>query len=140
MPDGSRVHVRQAESWCNGCEAFVMSELVQSLPELKEEVAELAATKKERSIGRPLSARLADARLRLQWRKKRHDPPRCLQCASTDIVFVSNAREFVHPQTGERVVRSDFGFVDTAPWHADFSPEGLPLAQGNEDRTMASGY
>ncbi len=37
--------------------------------------------------------------------------------------------EFTHSATGERVVVGSIGFADTAPWYAEFSPEGEPLAE-----------
>src|SRR5262249_55715999 len=75
-------------------------------------------------IGITVGDRLAELQLRIQWRQSRRSPPRCLECGSTAIVPIPGAGEFLHPETGERVVVVSSGWADCAPWFAEFSPEG----------------
>jgi hypothetical protein len=65
-----------------------------------------------------------ETELRINWRRNRTSPPKCLHCGSTNIMPIPDAKEFAHPITGERVVVAGCGFVSTDEWHAEFTPEG----------------
>ena len=75
-------------------------------------------------IGTPVGQRIAETQLRINWRRNRISPPKCLQCGLSDIVPVPTDGEFQHPQTGERVVVASSGWMSTDQWHAEFTPEG----------------
>jgi hypothetical protein len=133
LDDGSKLHVEQAPAWCRSCRAFVVAESLQSIEELERAMGELQAGQTERLqllafIGKTVEEAMTELQKRLQWRRSRCIPPRCLHCGSVAIVPIPWSGEFAHPETGEQVVTGDSGFADTAPWFADFSPEGDQLA------------
>src|SRR5262249_6046634 len=76
----------------------------------------------------PVADRVAELLRYLDWRRGRQSPPHCLECGAVDPIPIPASGEFVHPGTGERVVVGDWGWADTAPWFAEFSPEGERLA------------
>ena len=109
MPDGSLLHVRQKVCWCPVCEQLDMAEQIPSLVELEAELAKLLDPDEEqlRLIAftqEPLEELISEARARIEWRRHRKSPARCLRCGSTDLTHIPDQNEFPHPKTGERVV------------------------------------
>jgi hypothetical protein len=135
LADGSKLHILQQSAWCPVCKRFVVAEEVPSIASLEEEIARYRSADPDTlltwafvSDGAPVAERVAELLRYIEWRKRRQSPPRCLECGSVDPVPVPMSGEFAHPNTGERVVVGSSGFADTAPWFADFSPEGLQIA------------
>lgn len=132
LPDGSLLHVRQQECWCPNCDCFLMAEEVPTLAELEAELVRLMNPDEELRqvvafLEVPIEKRIEDARRRIEWRRTRKAPPKCLHCGSSNITILPHldeSQEFNHPKTGERVVVAGRGFSDDAPWHAEFTPEG----------------
>lgn len=129
LATGDLLHVRQTECWCSTCKRIDMAERVESLDELQSELERLQHPDEDESrmiafIGVPIEKRIAETELRINWRRDRISPPKCLHCGSTDITRIPDADEFRHPKTGERVVVAGRGFASTAEWHAEFTPEG----------------
>jgi hypothetical protein len=141
LPDGTKLPILQNPAWCPDCRAFIVAEDVPPVESLTEEIRKLEAGDPESlqiwafvSNGEPIEARVTELHRRIQWRQGRKSPPRCLYCGSTAVVPIPWNGEFAHPQTGDRVVVDQSGFADTAPWFADFSPEGEQIAGENEGK------
>jgi hypothetical protein len=137
LADGSRLHVLQQPAWCAACGRFVIAEQVPSVEELEEEIGRYRSADPETlqkwafvSNGAPVAERIAELLRYVVWRNGRHSPPRCLECGAVNPVPIPIVGELTHPGTGERVAVSASGSADTAPWFAEFSPEGerLPVA------------
>ena len=45
---------------------------------------------------------------------------------------------FPHPRTGERVEEASSGWADTEPWLAEFSPEGIKLADPRVGKSLST--
>jgi hypothetical protein len=136
LADGSKLHILQQQAWCAACRRFVVAEEVPSVEALEEEIARYRSGDPETlrmwlfvSNGTPVADRVAELLRYVEWRKGRQSPPRCLACGMADPVPIPTSGEFAHPGTGERVVVGSSGFADTAPWYAEFSPEGEQLAE-----------
>ena len=129
MSDGTLLHVHQTEAWCPDCDCILMAEHVQSIEELQSELDRLLNPDEEelffiQFIGTPIEDRIVEAERRIQWRRSRTSPAKCLQCGSTQIVALPAQEEFTHPKTGERVKVSGHGFASTTIWEARFTTEG----------------
>lgn len=132
LPDGSLLHVRQRECWCQVCDSFLFAEDVPPLEALETELARLMIPDEELRqalafLEVSIEERIEDTQQRIEWRRTRKSPPKCLHCGSTNITILPNlqeSEEFRHPKTGERVVVAGRGFSDAAPWHAEFTAEG----------------
>jgi hypothetical protein len=136
LADGSKLHILQQPAWCRACRRFVVAEEVPAVEALEEEIARYRSADPDTirkwafiSNGAPVAERIAELLRYVEWRKGRQSPPRCLECGTASPVPVPMDGEFSHPGTGERVVVGSSGFADTAPWHAEFSPEGEQLAE-----------
>jgi hypothetical protein len=81
------------------------------------------------SNGEPVDRRIEELRQRIEWRKMRRNPPRCLECGAFDAVAIPMGGEFRHPETGELVKELSSGFADTEAWIAEFTPEGDRIAE-----------
>jgi hypothetical protein len=90
------------------------------------------------SNGAPVETRVAELLRYITWRKGRKSPPHCLECGAINPVPIPVSGEFAHPQTGERVVTGSSGWADTAPWEAEFTPEGEPLAGNPTAKSQVS--
>jgi hypothetical protein len=135
LADGSTLHILQQPAWCPVCRRFVIAESVPGVEQLEEEIARFRSADPDTlqmwafaSDGGPVTERVAELLRYIEWRKGRQSPPRCLECGAVGPVPVPMSGEFVHPGTGERVVAGRSGFADTAPWFAEFSPEGERFA------------
>jgi hypothetical protein len=139
LADGTKLPILQQPAWCPACGRFVIAEWVPSTEELEEEISKFrsadrdtlqmwAFVSNEASVGE----RIAELTRRIEWRRARQSPPRCLECGSLGSVPIPATGEFSHPHTGERVVVGDSGWADTAAWFAEFSPEGEQLREGEE--------
>ena len=135
LEDGSKLHVLQQPAWCRGCSRFVVAEQVPAVEALEAEIARFRSADPDTletwafvSNGASVAEQVAELLRYVDWRKGRKSPPRCLECGAVDPVPVPTRGEFAHPATGERVVVKSGGFADTAPWFAEFSPEGEQLA------------
>lgn len=131
LADGSKLHIRQQSAWCRACQRFVVAEEVPSIEALEEEIARFHAADPHTlkmwefvSNGAPVEERVVELLRYVAWRKERRSPPRCLECGAVDPVTIPESGEFAHPATGVRVVVGSSGFAATAPWIADFTPEG----------------
>jgi hypothetical protein len=136
LADGTRLPVLQQPAWCPACSRFVLAEELPSVPALEEEIARYQRGDRDTlrwwafvSNGAPAAERVAELLRRLQWRQERQTPPRCLSCGGVGPIPIPMSGEFAHPLTGERVVAGAGGWADTAPWFAEFSSEGVVLAE-----------
>ena len=136
LADGSKLHILQQPAWCAACRRFVIAEEVPSVAALQQEIARYRSGDRDTlrqwafvSNGVPAAERVAELLRRVEWRQGRQSPPRCLECGAVGPVPIPMDGEFAHPRTGERVVVVSGGWADTAPWFAEFSPEGEQLAE-----------
>ena len=136
LPDGTKLHIWQQPAWCAHCRRFVIAEEIPSVEALQQEIARFRSADPDTlgtwafvSNGAPVAERIAELSRYVQWRRGRQSPPRCLECGAVGPVPIPLVGGFAHPQTGECVVVGDSGWADTAPWFADFSPEGERLAE-----------
>src|SRR6186713_1109976 len=90
--DEYRLAIQQAFAWCPDCRHVVHTERLDNVPTLEAELDESS------SLGKELYAELAspsdgswqktkerhvnDLRRRIEWRRSRVAPPRCLECGS----------------------------------------------------------
>jgi hypothetical protein len=140
LPDGTKLHILQQPAWCPDCDRFVIAELVPSVETLEEEIARYRSGDRDTlqqwafvSNGAPVADRVAELLQRVEWRLGRLSPPRCLECGAVGPVPIPANGEFTHPRTSERVVVGSSGWADTAPWFAEFSPEGEQLGKAGVD-------
>ena len=136
LPSGDKLSILQQPAWCPSCRAFVIAEELPSVESLEGEIHLLQAANPVAlqtwafvSNGAPVKGRIAELRRRIEWRRGRIRPPRCLYCGALEVVPIPASGEFRHPQTGEQVMVASSGWADTAPWVADFSPEGEHLTE-----------
>ncbi len=132
--DGSRIDVHSAPVWCRRCGDFVDGEVIESLEEIDQQLADLENPKTElyawtRNTGpgsKGTFRRLwvAKTQERRRWRARRVSPPRCLLCGSTDIVSLPCDVEVPDPRGTGVVVLTVTGHCST--WFNEwfFSPEG----------------
>lgn len=136
LSDGKTLPILQQSAWCPACNRFVIAEQLPSVEELEQELVNHRSADPKTlrtwafvSNGSPVAERIAELLRYIAWRQRRQSPPRCLECGAVDPVPIPTSGAFTHPRTGERVVVINSGFADTAPWFADFSPEGERLAE-----------
>jgi hypothetical protein len=140
LADGSKLQIRQQPAWCAACRRFVIAEAVPSVEALEEEIGldrsgDLDPDTlhiREFVYGKSVEERIAELLRYVAWRQGRRGPPRCLECGAIDPIPVPISGEFTHPGPGERVVVGNRGWADAAPWCAEFSPEGEPLAEPDD--------
>ncbi len=131
LPNGKRLHVLQDPAWCPSCSRFVVAEEIPDVESMEEEIAKFSAGDPETlevwafvSNGQPTSQRIAELRLRIDWRQSRRNAPRCLECGGFKTIRIPSGGTFRHPATGEPVVEVSSGWADTEAWVAEFTPEG----------------
>ena len=131
LADGTELGIPQQPAWCPACSRFVIAEELPSIEELEEEIARYRTGDRNTlqkwafvSDGSPIAQRIDELLRYVAWRQGRQSPPRCLECGAVDPIPIPMSGDFAHPRTGERVVVGNSGFADTAPWCAEFSPEG----------------
>jgi|GEM_PF-4502621 len=128
LEDGTRLHVHQADYYCPACEQFVMGEQVETIWELERQINDLENNPDSHfwllNEFQSIAERIAELHVRIDWRKKRQSPPKCLQCGTVDIFPIPDREEFNHPATGQRMKKTGFGFASSNEWHATFTPEG----------------
>jgi hypothetical protein len=136
LADGTKLPIEQDPAWCPHCRRFVCAERVESIESLEEEKARYECRDAELlkiwafvSNGAPVEDRITQLVRRIEWRRGRISPPRCLHCGEVGVISIPITGEFLHPVTGEKVTTGESGFGDTLPWEAEFSPEGQILAQ-----------
>ena len=132
LGDGTRLHVNQADCFCTDCDHFVIGERIETVAEIEHQIDQIqnhpeSNQRKVAEFVGDIPNQIAALHIRVEWRKSRQSPPKCLHCGSTDISAIPDEEEFDHPVTGHRMKVSFRGFSDAAPWHATFTPEGERL-------------
>ena len=135
LADGSTLHVDQQPAWCPACGHFVLAEFIQTVAELEQSLAAVSSGDPERMrllefIGRSPAEEVAELTRRIEWRRGRVSPPRCLECGAVGVVPLPTSDRFAHPATGEPVALISSGFASMARWVAEFTPEGTKLDRG----------
>jgi hypothetical protein len=148
LADGTMLSILQQPAWCPACGRFVLAEVVPSIEWLVEEKARYRSGDRDTlrqwafvSNGGSVAERISELLRRIEWRHGRNSPPRCLECGMVGPIPIPTNGEFSHPQTGEQVVVQGSGWADTAPWLAEFSPEGERLTEpGAKNSNGRSGH
>jgi hypothetical protein len=107
LPNGSALHIEQQEAWCPICNRFVVAERIPTIEELEQALIELSLGDAQRLkllalSGRPIAEEATELVRRLEWRRTRLSPARCLECGSPAIRPLPPDDEFSHPATGEK--------------------------------------
>jgi hypothetical protein len=137
LPRGDLLSVNQQPAWCSQCRTFAPAERIESVDRMEQRITELqnADARLLETLtfcGTTVANELADLTLRIEWRRRRINPPRCLHCGCSEIVPLPDHGPFPHPTTGETVIEAGRGFTDLPPDIQDFTPEGDPLSRPTE--------
>lgn len=131
LANGERMSVPMQAAWCRSCRDFVAAEYLESVEELRNEIAETREPdedfmRKMDFFGTTEQAWIDRLEQQLCWRSTRESPARCLTCQGDDIVSLPTGDEvFQHPDTGEPMVFDTCMFASMeSEWHAEFTPEG----------------
>ncbi|WLD14769.1 hypothetical protein [Planctellipticum variicoloris] len=142
LSDGAKLSVFETPAWCYKCKSFITAEEIPTLESLAAEIEKLQAGDPELAKfwsyvldGAPIEKRIEQLRIRCGWRQSRRSPPRCLECGETDIVATPSAgdSEFKHPETGETLLVSGYGWTDLLPFIVEFTPEGERIGEQTFD-------
>lgn len=145
LEDGTRLHVNQNDYYCTVCDCFVIGERIETIAELKYQIDQIEnePESRHRKIAEyfgNVPKQIADLHVRIDWRRKRKSPPKCLHCGSTEILAIPEDDEFLHPATGQQMKVTGRGFASTAVWQATFSPEGDRLNEPPGTRLRLASY
>jgi hypothetical protein len=142
--------------WCFDCNRLTKAELLPALvsvEQLEQQVEELkargndvaAVAERAAFLKTPLDPqqefeRELDCLLaKLNWRRTRQSPPRCLRCTGTNYFSpMCEGKPFAHPQCGGRLVFEYCGHAIPSRYQA-VDGEGLPIEGGDgypEPRTV----
>jgi hypothetical protein len=135
LPDGSKLDVHRKPVWCRHCQAFSEGEWLQSVPELEQAIAaysDINSAERQRVLqssfiqdkAGSLAKRLAQSTVRLQWRKGRATPPKCLECGTTEIVDLGNGQEIASPCSPGTLTIQLVGMCSTEFRNYFYTPEG----------------
>ncbi|MCA9093556.1 MAG: hypothetical protein KDA68_08730 [Planctomycetaceae bacterium] len=129
LEDGAQIRLKQADYFCPTCNGFVVGELIESVAEIENEIDQIQnhPDSVERLMAEwsgDISGRIAELRLRIEWRRKRQSPPKCLHCGSSEILPIPREEEFYHPVSDQPMKVSKRGFLSMNEWYATYTPEG----------------
>ena len=138
---GATIDVWPTPAWCDQCQDFVDGEMIPSLKRLEDELAELRDPTSARSrfhtddeppFDQPLyrarrkqlyANTINEAELRVDWRRDRAAPPKCLHCGSANITFPDDTNATM--MTGRGLVEVKMaGFCSAVFMNWFFTPEG----------------
>lgn len=120
-------------SWCRSCNILRNSEMLPSVAQISEMLADLKAKGLseedcefakliDETPDQFLANRLQKLEAQLRWRTARNSPARCLECGSTDLDSVTLDEDgFPHPNCGGTFqhvsmwqgLQSEFQILDT---------------------------
>ena len=125
LPNGKALNLERSIGWCNKCSSLTPVEEIQSLEDEMECLSSLRKDlSKERKLRftafkkkffnnsvKSLKLNIAELEQRIEWRKSRQSPPRCLKCSSMDILRVvipaytksTIPLSFKHPECGGKL-------------------------------------
>ncbi len=135
LPDGSKLDVHGSLVWCRQCQAFLEAEWLQSVPEIEQAVvaysdvnsAESQRVLQVSGVGDKagfLAEQLAERTTRLQWRRSRTSPPKCLECGTTDVADLGDGQEIASPCSPGTLIIELVGMCSTAFRNYFYTPEG----------------
>ena len=140
LPDGSKLNVYGSPVWCRQCQAFSEAEWLQSIPELEQAVAnysDVNSAESQRILQSDLirdksgylAERLTESEIRLQWRRNRTAPPKCLECGTTDVMDLGDGQEITSPCSPGTLTIEWVGMCSTAFRNYFYTTEGdrIPL-------------
>lgn len=143
LTDGAMIGLHPTIAWCCQCEAFIDAEWIPSLEHVEEELRKASDPNSLRdmlsSLGLPMDPPAFPERLekmheegkleaarRVQWRKQRSSPPKCLMCGSTDIHFPGDDQTVEIPGRGTALVEwTGMCSTDFCNWY--YTPDGIRI-------------
>ncbi len=135
LSDDLKIEVRKWPVWCRECQAFSEGEHIQSVPELEQAVADYSdinSAENQRVLqlsfirdkAEFIAKRLAERTARLQWRRGRTAPPKCLECGTMDIVDLGDGQEVASPCSPGTLTIGGVAMCSTAFRNYFYTPEG----------------
>lgn len=125
---GTHLHISTRPGWCFGCESLRSVEALPSIDDCEREIAELSERRTALGARQAFPNALKLAQVKLEWRKQRHSPSRCIWCGGTDLLFLETESgnvllPFVHPNCGGTIAFSSSFLGSASP--TLFTPEGV---------------
>ena len=142
--DTTNLELRSRIAWCCNCFEFIDAEWIPSLEVIESELAELNdptsfrassfASTEQPFDKSPFIERLAElyaeakveAAKRIEWRKTRKSPPRCLICGDTEVRFPGENQMIDIPGRGAAMVQC-MGMCSTEFSNWFYTPEGIRI-------------
>jgi hypothetical protein len=136
--DGQRLTIKSTFAWCSSCNDIVWAETMPGVSELQSQLEETTEDLAHITEGDEGDWRLQyhkwikDLNLRIEWRKGRVSPPKCLQCASTSILSANQLYDepadndywrLEHPDCGGTIDIRSGGLSLNRLWLI-YTPEG----------------
>lgn len=142
ITENRNLTIRQTFAWCNTCKKVVWAEKIEDVSRLEKErlsmlksntYAWLPIKPEDQEAIRVRSVEDIDARI--EWRKARISPPRCMECGSINIVFSeeykrSGRMRFDHPSCSGIITVKWLGESVNMLWYF-YTPEGEKIAEYN---------
>ena len=141
LSDGTDIPRSSQPAWCNRCDALRGAERLPELEHLQHVLADLEsnglsehdlknAEAFQQSPESYVAERLGKWRASVRWRSERQSPPRCLDCASTNLLLLAPDIEqalesFPHPNCGGT-------FTQTNWWHGSQATYQVLDAEGRD--------
>lgn len=137
-------------TWCNDCDQFQPGEYIDSIDSIQQVIDELESGQLSDTWRfiygddkEMLHKAIVSLKRRLQWRKNRVSPPKCLECGSARLRdFKSNGpSSIVDPSTGETFTLSE-SFASTSIDHrlSLFTSEGDFLGEISRVASCGKGF
>jgi hypothetical protein len=145
--DDHGITIRQTFAWCEACRHVVHAERLEDLSVLKSEFDHYTVQGEEFYSWMGLSRgsdwreererHLNNLRRRIEWRESRANPPKCLECGSTNVLVFPETDddndeceqepEINHPDCDGRLRVPCVGFALSRDW-VFYTPDGDKIA------------
>jgi hypothetical protein len=145
--DDYGITIRQGFAWCGAYRQVVYAERLEELPALETELQQDALRGEEFYSGLALppgrdwreerDRHLSELRCRIEWRRSRVSPPKCLECGSSSILLIpvtdddddenGESPEIEHPDCGGCLRVVAVGLARSRDW-VFYTPEGDKIA------------
>jgi hypothetical protein len=120
--------------WCRKCKDFTDGEVIESLEEIGQQIADLRDPTSELfrlyqdsasgSIGVVGIHLITELEKRRHWRESRKSPPKCLGCGSTGIIPLPDEQQMVNPTGSGWIEVTVTGLSSTLFMNRYYTPEG----------------
>lgn len=148
----SYLPIQTNTSWCYGCANITISERIRPLDVLGDQLRRLHVNESRSSYPHPQSQYEArDTPRRVEWRRRRISPPKCLECGDTKIElmvtdnfelilddeaeYIETKFDITHPGCGGRFVNKGGAFLQFGGM-CMYTPEGDSIEGNIESASM----